>query len=121
MRYGDEQLSPEHAKKSSGSSRDSSFPMAYSSKSQYKSSSYLGENGRDRYSALSDRARETFKDSMHKLIDKHPEMTTEQRSTYAEKYYARALADDQKQGGGDSSSSDRGTKAPKLPKSSRSR
>lgn len=122
VRYGDEQLTPEHAKKSnSSSSRDSSSSMSYGSKTQYKSSSYLGDNGRERYYALSDQARERFKDSMHKLIDKHPEFTNEQRSMYAEKYYARAQAEDQKAGATSASGSDKSLKAPKPSKSSRSR
>ncbi len=98
VRYGDEQLSPEHARRSSAPSVSSNAPsMAYSGRTSYKSSSYLGENSRERYYALSEKARESFKESMHKLIDKHPEFTHEQRSVYAEKYYARAQADDQKQ------------------------
>ncbi|HEY2574512.1 MAG TPA: hypothetical protein VGH65_10590 [Verrucomicrobiaceae bacterium] len=118
VRYGDEQLSPEHAKKN-GSSRDappSSFGS--SSKTQYRSSSYLGDNGRDRYYSLSDQAREKFKDNMHKLIDKHPEMTPEQRSVYAEKYFARAQAEDQGQGQAPKQTT-ASVKLPKPPKGSR--
>jgi hypothetical protein len=116
VRYGDEQLSPEHARRSSGPSISSSGPsMSYSGRTSYKSSSYLGENSRERYYALSEKSRESFKESMHKLIDKHPEFTQEQRSVYAEKYYARAMADDQKQLAAD------GRKEPKPPKSERGR
>lgn len=89
--------------------------MAYSGRTSYKSSSYLGENSRERYSALSEKSRDSFKESMHKLIDKHPEMTAEQRSVYAEKYFARAQAEDQKQTGGNVP--EKGIKAPKVQKS----
>lgn len=119
VRYGDEQLSPEHAKKKGSALPGDASPMMAGGKVQYRSSSYLGDNGRERYAALSEPARERFKDSMHKLIDKHPEMTPEQRSTYAEKYYARAQAEDQKQG--PVAAPDKGLKAPKIAKITRSK
>jgi len=102
VRYGDEQLSPEHAKRSPGASSSGTPPPPSSSsgRTHYRSSSYLGENGRERYYSLSDRAREHFKDMMHKMIDKHPEFTQEQRVVYAEKYFARAQAEDQKEAAG---------------------
>jgi hypothetical protein len=89
--------------------------MSYSG-SHYRSSSYLGENGAERYKAMSDTAREKFKDNMHKLIDKHPEMTPEQRSVYAEKYFAKAQAEDQGQNQKQAPAS---VKLPKPPKGSR--
>jgi hypothetical protein len=119
VRYGDEQLAPEHAKRSSSRPSSESTSMMTSSKTQYRSSSYLGENSRERYTALSEKAREMFKESMHKLIDKHPEFTQEQRSVYAEKYYARAQAEDQKQSGGNVP--EKAIKAPKVPKISKTR
>ena len=118
VRYGDEQLAPEHARRSPGPSSSGTPPPAVSSGGQtrYRSSSYLGENGRERYSSLSEKAREYFKDRMHQMIDKHPESTPEQRSAYAEKYFARAQAEDQKQ-----AAREKAIKSPKPPKSERMR
>lgn len=119
VRYGDEQLAPEHARRSTAPGPPvESSSMASSGRTHYRSSSYLGDNGRERYNALSDKAREVFKESMHKLIDKHPEFTAEQRAVYAEKYYARALAEDQKQA---AEASAKASKALKAPKSSKTR
>jgi hypothetical protein len=115
VRYGDDQLAPEHARRNPGPGPSS---MVSSVTTRYKSSSYLGENGRERYYALSDKSREKFKESMHKLIDKHPELTAEQRATYAEKYYARAAADDQKLA---ADASAKAAKAPKISKSGKVR
>ena len=56
-------------------------------------------------SALSHDARDKLKEIVHEHIDKHPEQTMEQQSTYAQKIYEKIKVADQKAAGIPSKSS----------------
>jgi hypothetical protein len=96
MHYGDSQLTPGPSKKG--------VPGAYVARSgssggsrgddHIKTSSLLGENGKDLYVALSREARDKLKEAVHAHIEKHPEQTMEQNSAYAQKLYAKIKASD---------------------------
>jgi hypothetical protein len=96
MHYGDSQLTPGASKKGmpgayvarSGSSGGSG------SSDHIKTSSLLGENGKELYVALSHEARDKLKEIVHEHMDKHPEQTMEQNSAYAQKIYAKIKATD---------------------------
>ena len=101
MHYGDAQLNPGAAKKGvptahlAGSSSKSSLK----SSDHTKTSSLLGEHGKELYASLSSEARSKFKDLLKARIEKQPDLTTEQRSAYAQKIFASIKASDQKTGG----------------------
>jgi hypothetical protein len=96
MHYGDSQLTPGASKKGvpgayiarSGSSG------ASGSSDHIKTSSLLGENGKELYVALSHEARDKLKEIVHEHMDKHPEQSMEQNSAYAQKIYAKIKATD---------------------------
>jgi hypothetical protein len=96
--YGDEQLTPGSAKKGiptvnvartdlpSGSSSMARNEHV-SPSGKIRTSSYLGEKGREMYAALSDKARDKFKETVRSRFEQKPDMTEEQRSAYAQKVY----------------------------------
>ncbi|MEZ0276184.1 MAG: hypothetical protein ACAH88_14850 [Roseimicrobium sp.] len=96
--YGDEQLTPGSAKKGvptvnvartdvpSGPSSMARNEHV-SSSGKIRTSSYLGEKGREMYAALSDQARDKFKETVRNRFEEKPDMTEEQRSAYAQKVY----------------------------------
>jgi hypothetical protein len=97
MHYGNAQLTPGTSKKGA--------PGAYVARSgsgnargdnPVKTSSFLGENGRELYVALSKDARDKLKEAVHAHVEKHPEQSQEQNSAYAQKMYAKIKAADQK-------------------------
>ncbi len=95
--YGDEQLTPGSAKKGiptvnvartdlpSGPSMSRDSHLTSSGK--IRTSSYLGENGREMYASLSDKARDKFKEIVRSRFEQKPDMTEEQRSAYAQKVF----------------------------------
>ena len=102
MHYQGQQLSPGSA----GNERTSKTRLAGSNK--VKPSSFLGEQGRKMYASLSPEARDKFKDLMKSRMEKHPELTPEQNSDYAQKVFAKLKATDPASAGGG--------KVPKPPK-----
>lgn len=60
-----------------------------------KTSSFLGDQGKEMYSSLSSEARDTFKDLMKSRLEQHPELTPEQNSDYARKIFAKIKSGDQ--------------------------
>ncbi|MFN0080826.1 MAG: hypothetical protein ACKVY0_30530 [Prosthecobacter sp.] len=106
MHYQGQQLSPGSSGKDGSKAR-----MAGSSKKdgdKVKPSSFLGEQGREMYDSLSPEARDKFKDLMKSRQEKHPELTPEQTSDYAQKVFAKLKASDPSSAGGG--------KTPKPPK-----
>lgn len=70
------------------------MPMSHSSSNSHltssgkiRTSSYLGDNGREMYASLSDKARDKFKDIVRSRFEQKPDMTEEQRSAYAQKVF----------------------------------
>jgi hypothetical protein len=101
MHYGDAQLTPGGSRKGEPGvfgARSSSSGMRLDSKdgNRPKTSSFLGANGRELYSSLSSEGRDKLKDSVHSYLDKHPDRTPEQISTYAQKIFSKIKADDQR-------------------------
>lgn len=96
MHYGNSQLTPGASKKG--------MPGAYVARSgpsgsrggddHIKTSSLLGQNGKELYVALSREARDKLKEIVHEHMEKHPEQSMEQNSTYAQKIYAKIKASD---------------------------
>ena len=74
-----------------------------------KPSSFLSEQDRDLYGTLSPEARDKFKDIMKSRLEKHPELTPDQTSDYAQKVFAKLNA-------ADSSSTSGSVKTPKPSK-----
>lgn len=120
MHYGDAQLEPGGSKKG--------VPIAHVTKSggapsvsskgdeHVRTSSYLGDNGRELYTSLSREGRDKFKDAIHAYVEKHPDRTPEQTSAVAQKIYAKIKATDQNNGGSDTKSSGKTPKPGKTPK-----
>jgi hypothetical protein len=61
---------------------------------KFRTSSLLGENGRELYASLSPGARDKFRDLVRARMEKHPELTQEQNSDYAQKVFAKIKASD---------------------------
>lgn len=59
-----------------------------------RTSSFLGEGGRELYASLSPEARNKFKELMKSLVEKHPKPTPEQNADYARKVFAKIKAAD---------------------------
>ena len=109
MHYGDAQLTPGAGKKGvptahiAGSKPDSKSKS--DGEERVKPSSLLGQEGKSLYASLSSEARSKFKDLVRTRIEKQPDMTTEQRSAYAQKIFASLKAADLKSGGASGSTS----------------
>ncbi|MCP5558220.1 MAG: hypothetical protein H7A55_10750 [Verrucomicrobiaceae bacterium] len=99
-RYGSVQLQPGGSKKGeptsrlAGGSGGNSTLASGKSGGHMKTSSYLGQDGKAMYAALSSEARGKLKDLVHNFTEKHPEMSVEQSSAYAQKVYAKIKAAD---------------------------
>ena len=117
MRYGDAQLTPGAARKGVPTAHIASSSPDSKSKSddddRIKPSAYLGEGGKSLYASLTSEARAKFKDLIKSRIEKQPDLTTEQRSAYAQKIFASIKAADEKTGG-DSGGKSKKSKTPKL-------
>jgi hypothetical protein len=102
VHYGDAQLSPGASKKGmpgaliagagsnrnyTASSKDGNFP---------KTSSFLGENGRELYVSLSSDSRDKLKSAVREYLEKHPGQSPEKTTTYAQKIYSKLKASEQK-------------------------
>ncbi len=120
MRYGDEQLTPGASKKGEpgvyvarpdpgmGGRRDPN------GEPHVRTSSLLGDNGREMYASLSRESRDKLKDAVRAHMEKHPEQTMEQNSAYAQKMFNRIKSDDQKSS--PSSAASKPSKGEKKPK-----
>jgi hypothetical protein len=114
VHYGDAQLTPGATKKGmpgafvagSGSSRI--FSTGSKDGNYPKTSSFLGQNGRELYGSLSSDARDKLKAAVREHLDKNPGERPEQTSAYAQKIYSKLKASEQK--------SSSGTRSPKPEK-----
>lgn len=64
-----------------------------------RTSTYLGDNGREMYASLSDKARDKFKEVVRARFEQKPDMTDEQRSAYAQKVFKSIKDSDAKASG----------------------
>lgn len=94
MHYGNSQLTPGASKKGVPGAYVARSPGSKGGDDHIKTSSLLGENGKELYVALSREARDKLKEIVHEHMEKHPEQTMEQNSTYAQKIYAKIKATD---------------------------
>lgn len=113
LAYGNEQLTPGSGKKgmptahapvgepgqgrgmAGGPSGSGNGPGG---EQRMKASSYLGENGREMYGALSDKGRDKFKELIRARIEQKPDLTQAQREAYAKKVYSSIKEQDTKGG-----------------------
>ncbi len=99
--YGDAQLSPGAGKKGVPTARLASSdgrmknPSPSRDDKKFKTSTMLGEHGKELYSSLSATARDKLKDLVKNYSEKHPELSQEQTSAYAQKVYTKIKAADQ--------------------------
>lgn len=91
MHYGGGQLTP-----GGGAQGDGKQRMAGTKQGGGKVSvsALLGQDGKKLYVSLSAEGRDKFKELVRARAEKHPEMTAEQNSAYAQKVFARIKASD---------------------------
>ncbi|QIF02095.1 hypothetical protein [Roseimicrobium sp. ORNL1] len=118
LAYGNEQITPGSAKKGVPTSYQGrtdvpsgQMPMVANNNGgnnnnshmtpsgKIRTSSYLGDNGREMYASLSDKARDKFKEVVRARFEQKPDMTDEQRSAYAQKVFKSIKESDAKAGG----------------------
>lgn len=63
---------------------------------KFRTSSLLGDKGKEMYASLSSEGRDKFKELMKSRMEKHPEQTPEQNASYAQKVFAKLKAADTK-------------------------
>jgi hypothetical protein len=106
MHYGDAQLTPGGSRKGEPGAFNgrSSSGMHFGSKddNRPRTSSFLGENGRELYNSLSRESRDKLKEAMHSYLEKNPNRTPEQTSAYAQKIFSKIKAAEQKPSGNNS-------------------
>jgi hypothetical protein len=94
VRYGEEQLTP-GAKKpgppSQGPPGSPPPPGGYDSR--YRTSSLLGDDGREKYYSLPDSARDKFRDTVRQYREQNPNASMEQLSSFARKEFEKAQAE----------------------------
>lgn len=89
MHYGGQQLSPGVGAKDGSTSRLASKGTGQKNGGKFRASSFLGENGKELYSSLSPEARSKFKELVRSHVEKQPDQTPEQSSTFAKKVFAK--------------------------------
>ena len=70
-----------------------------------KTSSYLGENGRELYMSLSSEGRDKLRGIIQSYVQGHPDQSPEETSAVAQKIYAKIKAGDQNSSSSSTSSS----------------
>lgn len=111
LAYGNEQITPGSAKKGVPTAYvartdlpSGQMPMTHdhgnnnhlTPSGKIRTSSYLGENGREMYASLSDKARDKFKEIVRNRFTEKPDMTEEQRTAYAQKIFKSIKESDSK-------------------------
>jgi hypothetical protein len=96
VRYSDEQLAPPPRKPSSGGASNGGPPSQGNDPNRVRTSSYLGDGGRDRYYALSDGARDRFRDMVRQHREANPNASFDQVSAYAKKEFEKVEAEDKR-------------------------
>jgi hypothetical protein len=108
LHYGDAQLTPGGSKKGEPGVYSGPFRsgMNFGSKddNRPRTSSFLGDKGRELYNSLSRDGRDKLKEAVHSYLDKNPNRTPEQTSSYAQKIFSKIKAAESKTPGSSSSS-----------------
>lgn len=97
VRYSDDQLLPKNTRPGGGF-RGPGGPGGPpgSDGQRFRTSSLLGDNGRDRYMALSDAARDKFREMVRVKREAQPNASTEELSAFAKKEFERIEAEDKR-------------------------
>lgn len=97
VRYSDDQLLPKNTRPGGGF-RGPGGPGGPpgSDGQRFRTSSLLGDNGRDRYMALSDTARDKFREMVRVKREAQPNASTEELSAFAKKEFERIEAEDKR-------------------------
>lgn len=112
MHYGGQQITPVGAGPQGSKSLMAGGKGGGTDGEKFRTSSLLGEDGKKLYASLSREGRDKLKDLVKERMEKHPEMTPEQNSAYAQKMFAKIKAADQP-------GSTTATKQPKVAKTPR--
>lgn len=99
VRYGMEQLTPETKRTPPGPSPSSGGggpPPPGSDGPRIRTSSYLGDGGRERYYQLSDGARDKFRELMRQRREQNPNASMEELSAFAKREFEKIEADDRR-------------------------
>ncbi|HSI62003.1 MAG TPA: hypothetical protein VLE43_02760 [Candidatus Saccharimonadia bacterium] len=99
VRYGEEQLTP-GAKKPGPPSQGPGGPPPPggppSGDNRFRTSSLLGDEGREKYYSLPDNVRDRFRDTVRQYREQNPNASMEQLSTFARKEFEKAQSDSQR-------------------------
>lgn len=95
MHYGGQQLSPQGSGPGGTKTRLADGSPGKKEGGKVSVSNLLGQDGKKMYASLSADARGKFKELVRSRVEKHPEMTPEQNSAYAQKVFAKIKASDQ--------------------------
>jgi hypothetical protein len=124
LAYGNEQITPGSGKKGMPTANmartdlpSGQMPMVarssdnnhMSPSGKIRTSSYLGDNGREMYASLSDKARDKFKEVVRARFEQKPDMTEEQRNAYAQKVFKSIKESDAKASANANASRDKGS------------
>jgi hypothetical protein len=96
VRYSEDQLAPKGTRPG-GSGRSSGGPPRQDFR-RFRTSSLLGEGGRDRYRALSDRARDQYRDTVRKRLEERPNDSQQEREAFARRVMSRLEQEDRRGG-----------------------
>jgi hypothetical protein len=98
VRYGEEQLTPGAKKPGPPSQGPGGPPPPGGPPGDYRfrTSSLLGDGGREKYYSLSDGARDKFRDTVRQHREQNPNASMEQLGAFARKEFEKAQAEDQR-------------------------
>ncbi|MEZ0386213.1 MAG: hypothetical protein ACAI34_04035 [Verrucomicrobium sp.] len=98
VRYSDDQLLPKNTRPGGGGFRGPGGPGGPPGPDgqRFRTSSLLGDNGRDRYMALSDTARDKFREMVRVKREAQPNASQEELTNFAKKEFDRIEADDKR-------------------------
>jgi hypothetical protein len=94
VRYGEEQLTP-GAKKPGPPSQGPGGPPPPGGgpDPRFRTSSLLGDDGREKYYSLPDSARDKFRDTVRQYREQNPNASTEQLSAFARKEFEKVQSE----------------------------
>ncbi len=99
VRYGNEQLTPGAKKPGAPAGPGGPGgppPGPPGGEMRVRTSSYLGEGGRERYYQLSDSARDRFRDLIRQRREQNPNASMEELSVYARQQFEKIEAEDRR-------------------------
>ena len=98
VRYGEDQLTPGAKKPGPPSSGPGGPPPPGAPPGDYRfrTSSLLGDNGREKYYSLPDHARDRFRDTVRQYREQNPNVSMEQLSAFARKEFEKAQSENQR-------------------------